>query len=90
MPTAAVTDRRRVASNVVENAMREVAAVRQIVSMAPRRRDDAAANISTAASVGIATYPTIPENSTRITTIQTPDRIDAQRDRAPAVTLSAV
>ena len=52
--------------------------------------DPAAAKIRTAASVGIATCPTTPENATRISSIQIPDQIEAQRLRAPAARFSAV
>ena len=52
--------------------------------------DPAAAKIRTAASVGIATCPTTPENTTMISSIQMPDQIEAQRLRAPAARLSAV
>ena len=49
-----------------------------------------AAKISTAASVGIATLPTTPAKAMRMTSIQMPDQIAAQRVRAPAATLRAV
>ncbi len=49
-----------------------------------------AATISTAARVGIATRPTMPPNATRISSIHSPEKIDAQRVRAPAAMFSAV
>ena len=56
----------------------------------PRRSELAAAKISTAASVAIGISPTTPENRTRISSIQMPEKIDAQRVRPPAATFSAV
>jgi len=53
--------------------------VRRTVSILPSRRELAAAKINTAASVGIRIFPTIPENSTRISSIHSPEKIDAQR-----------
>ena len=49
-----------------------------------------AATIRIAASVGIATTPTIPANKARITSIQMPEKIDAHRPRVPALTFRAV
>ena len=43
-----------------------------------------------AASVAMATWATTPEKATRMTTIQSPAKIAAQRVRPPAVLLSAV
>ena len=58
--------------------------------MSLNRNDITAAKISTAANVGIGTRPTTPENATRMISIQTPAKIDAQRLRAPAATFSDV
>ncbi len=46
--------------------------------------------MSTAARVGMATLPTMPEKASRMIAIQMPAKIAAQRLRAPAATLSAV
>ena len=58
--------------------------------MSPNRNDITAAKISTAASVGIGTSPTTPDNATRMSSIQMPAKIDAHRLLAPAATFSAV
>ncbi len=64
--------------------------MRRMLWICPTRTDPMAATMSTAASVGIATTPTTPENATRITSIQIPEKIDAHRSTAPALTLRAV
>ena len=79
-----------VATKVAAIAICEIRPVRQIVASSRGRSDPIAAKMSTAASVGMATLPTIPANATRMTTIQMPDQIAAHRVRAPAATLSAV
>ena len=48
------------------------------------------ATMRMAANVGIATSPANPESSTKTTTIHTPERMEAQRSRAPTATLRAV
>ena len=90
VPTAAATGSSSVATNVMAIASCDVRPVRQIVMTAPVRSEPTAAKISSAARVGIATAPTIPEKTARITTIQSPDEIAPHRVRAPAVRLTAV
>ena len=90
MPTAAGTGRTSVAANVATNATCDGGPVRSTVSIRPRRSELTAAKIRTAASVAIGISPTTPEKSTRISSIHNPEKIDAQRVRAPAATFSAV
>ena len=89
-PTAAATGSSRVATNVAMTAICEAREVRMMARTCPVRRDPMAATISTAASVGMATVPTTPENASRMIAIQMPAKIAAQRSRAPAATLRAV
>ena len=77
------------ATSVVRQATWETRPVRRIARKAPVRSEPIAAAISTAARVGMSTWPTTPENATRISASQTPAAI-AQRPRAPAATLIAV
>ena len=58
--------------------------------MSPNRSDITAAKISTADSVGIGTSPTACDNTSRINSIHSPAKIEAQRLRAPAAMFSAV
>ena len=71
-------------------AICELTLVRMMLLIWPTRSDPTAATISTAARVGIATTPTTPDSATRITSIQIPAKIEAQRSTAPALTLIAV
>ena len=71
-------------------AICEAREVRMMARTCPVRRDPMAATISTAASVGMTTVPTMPENANRMIAIQTPAKIAAHRPRAPAATLNAV
>ena len=89
-PTAAATGSSSVATRVVITATWETRPVRRIARKSPVRSDPIAAAISTAASVGISTCPTTPDNATMITASHTPAEIAAQRPRAPAATLTAV
>ena len=80
MPTAAGDRQKSVATNVVdEGDPRREPARRDGVDRAPMRSEPRAAKISTAASVGMATWPTIPEN-----THQDQQHPDARADRGPA------
>ncbi len=90
MPTAAAMGRKSVARKVVTMAMTELAPVRTTILISSTLTELTAAKMRIAASVGIATRPTSPENSDRIASIQTPEKIDAHRVRAPAAALSAV
>ena len=90
MPTAAATGRNSVAANVVMTTTCEMRPVRRIEATSPGRSEPTAAKIRIAPSGGTATFATSPEKTARITSIQTPDQIDAQRVLPPAATLSAV
>ena len=90
MPTAAVTGRNNVARKVVIRRDLEMGPVRQDREISARRSDPMPATMRTPARVGIAIWPTTPAKTTRITSIQRPRKIAAQRLRAPALTLSAV
>ena len=84
--TAAATGSARVATKVTTIPILPVWLVLQTTPMSLNRSDITAAKISTAASVGIGTSPTTPENATRMISIQIPAKIDAHRLRAPAAT----
>lgn len=90
IPTATGIDSSSVATKVATSAIWEAAPVRQIVRIWAGWIAATEARIRTAASVAIATLPTIPANTSRITSIQIPLRIEAQRLRAPTETESAV
>lgn len=90
MPTAAATGRKSVAANVVMTAICEVSPVRKMVATSATRSEPTAAKMRIAPSVGRATLATSPEKATRITSIHSPDQMDAHRVRAPDLTFSAV
>ena len=75
---------------MAHTAICEMREVRMIARTCPVRRDPMAATMSTAARVGMTTAPTRPEKASRMIAIQMPEKMAAQRLRAPAATLSAV
>ena len=85
-----VTGRNKVARKVAMAPTCELRPVRKIARAAPVRNDPTAATMSTAAKVDITTLPTMPESATRMTAIQTPEKIAAQRSVAPAAAFNAV
>ena len=90
MPTAAATGRNKVAAKVVITTTCEMRPVRRMVATSPGRSEPMAAKMRMALRAGTAIFATSPEKMTRITSIQTPDQIAAQRVRLPPATLSAV
>ena len=90
MPTATWMGRKSVARSVVPITIREDQPVAHTVVISPTRIDPVAATMSTAASVGTATLPTMPAKATRTASIHRPQKIEAHRDRAPALTFIAV
>src|SRR4029453_18950239 len=82
--------RNRVAPKVTTAAARDPKPVRMMVSISRTRTDPIAANMRIAARVGMATLATAVEKRARINNIHTPDKMDAQRVRAPTATLMAV
>ena len=85
MPTATWMGRKSVARSVVPITIREDQPVAHTVVISPTRIDPVAATMSTAARVGTATLPTIPAKATRTASIHRPEKIEAQRECAPAL-----
>jgi hypothetical protein len=79
-----------VARKVAAMAICEFGPVRQTAPISPTRSEPTAAKMSSAARVGMATAPTIPEKTARMRTIHSPEKIEAHRVRAPAAWLRAV
>ena len=90
MPTAAAIGRNSVARNVVTMAIVGLAPVRSAMRISSGFTELTAAKMRMAPSEGIATLPTSPDSATRMASIQMPEKMAAQRVRAPAAAFSAV
>jgi hypothetical protein len=90
IPTAAWIGSASVATNVATIATREIGPVRQMTRNSSTLIVLTPATISSPARAGMGTASTSGPSATRITSMNTPDRIAAHRALAPPLTLSAV